>query len=256
MYRPNLLKKRLLSGGKVLGCWATLGHAGVCEILALAGYDFLLVDQEHGIGEPSALVPILQAISATPCTAVIRVPANDPVYLKRVLDIGVEAVMIPGVDTVDDAKAAVAACRYPPQGRRGSATGSIRAANYGLISADYAKTAADNTLIICQIESAKAVDNVDAIGAVEGVDVLFLGPNDLSGSIGKLGQFTDPQVLELLARAETGMKRTAKAMGAIPHAGRTWQQLLEAGYAMMTCASDAARLRVSPEVTEFRAKYG
>ena len=256
MYRPNALKKRLLSGGKVLGCWATLGHPHVCEILALAGYDFLLVDQEHGIGEPSMLVPILQAMSATPCTAVVRVPANDPVYLKRVLDVGVEAVMIPGIDTVEQAKAAVAACRYPPKGRRGSATGSIRAANYGMISADYAKTATDNTLVICQIESATAVDNVEAIGAVEGVDLLFLGPNDLSGSIGKLGEFNDPKVVDLLARAEAGMKRTGKIMGAIPHAGRTWQQLLEAGYAMMTCTSDARLLRESPEMKEFRAKYG
>ncbi len=256
MYRPNSLKKRLLDGGKTLGCWATLGHAHVCEILALAGYDFLLVDQEHGIGEPSALVPILQAISATPCTAVVRVPSNDPVYLKRVLDAGAEAVMIPGIDTVEDAKAAVAACRYPPKGRRGSATGSIRAANYGLLGPDYARTAATNTLVICQIESATAVANVDAIGAVDGVDLLFLGPNDLSGSIGRLGEFKHPEVVDLLARAEAGMKRTGKPMGAIPHAGRTWQQLLETGYAMLTCASDAGRLRESAEVREFRAKYG
>lgn len=256
MYRPNALKKRLKNGGKVLGCWATLGHPHVCEILALAGYDFLLVDQEHGIGEPSMLIPILQAVSATPVTVVVRVPANDPVYLKRVLDAGAEAVMIPGIDTVEHARAAVAACRYPPHGRRGSATGSIRAANYGMLGADYARTAADNTLIICQIESATAVDNVEAIGAVEGVDVLFLGPNDLSGSIGKLGEFNDPKVADLLARAETGMKRTGKALGAIPHAGRSWQQLLEAGYAMMTCTSDARLLRESPEMKEFRAKYG
>lgn len=256
MYRPNALKKRLKNGGKILGCWATLGHPHVCEILAMAGYDYLLVDQEHGIGEPSMLIPILQAVAATPCTVVVRVPANDPVYLKRVLDAGAEAVMIPGVDTVEDAKAAVAACRYPPLGRRGSATGSIRASNYGLAGADYAKTAADNTLIICQIESARAVDNVEAIGTVDGVDVLFLGPNDLSGSIGKLGEFKDKQVLDLLARAESGMKRTGKAMGAIPHAGRSWQDLLEAGYAMMTCTSDARLLRESPDMREYRAKYG
>jgi 4-hydroxy-2-oxoheptanedioate aldolase len=256
MYRPNALKKRLQGGGKILGCWATLGHPHVCEILAMAGYDYLLVDQEHGIGEPSMLVPILQAVSATPCTVVVRVPANDPVYLKRVLDAGVEAVMIPSIDTVEDAKAAVAACRYPPKGRRGSATGSIRAANYGMVSPEYARTAADNTLIICQIESAKAVDNVAGIGAVDGVDVLFLGPNDLSGSIGKLGEFKDPAVLDLLARAEAGMKKTGKAMGAIPHAGRSWQQLLEAGYAMMTCTSDARLLRESPDMQEFRGKYG
>lgn len=257
MYRPNTLKKRLLQGGRALGCWVTLGSPQVAELLALTGFDFLLIDQEHGTGDPTDLIGMLQAMSATPCVGVVRVPANDPVYLKRVLDAGAEAVMIPGIDTAADAQAAVAACRYPPAGRRGSATGSIRASNYGLLGADYAETAAENLLIICQIESKSAVDNIDSIAAVEGVDLLFLGPNDLSGSIGRLGDFKHPEVAALLGRAEDGLKRSGKPFGTIPHAGFSWQDLFGRGYALMTASGDVRLLREGAlaEIKEFRAKF-
>src|ERR1051325_6087462 len=121
VFRPNALKARLRAGKRALGCWTVLGAPAVIEVLALCGFDYLLLDQEHGFGGPSALLHSLQAMAATPqCSSIVRVPSNDPNYLKRVLDAGVEGVMVPNVETAEDARAVVAACRYPPAGRRGS----------------------------------------------------------------------------------------------------------------------------------------
>src|SRR5438105_2193529 len=184
MFRPNALKARLADGRRALGCWTVLGAPPVIELLALCGFDYLLLDQEHGFGEPSALLNSLQAMAATPsCTSIVRVPSNDPNYLKRVLDAGVEGVMVPNVETTEDARAVVAACRYPPAGRRGSALGSARASDYGISASKYKQAAADELLIVCQIESPKAVDNVEAIAAVAGVDGLCIGPHDPSASV-------------------------------------------------------------------------
>src|SRR3989442_11171483 len=175
MFRRTHLRARLREAKRAWVCCTGLGAPPVIELLALCGFDYLLLDQEHGFGEPSALLHSLQAMAATPhCTSVVRVPSNDPNYLKRVLDAGVEGVMVPNVETAEDARAVVAACRYPPLGRRGSALGSARASDYGINSSKYKSTAADELLIVCQIESPKAVENIDAIAAVEGVDVLFI----------------------------------------------------------------------------------
>lgn len=254
MFRTNVLKTKLRSGERVLGCWTTLGHPQIAEILALAGFDFLLLDQEHGVGDPSALVGLLQAISATATTSVVRIPSNDPVYLKRVLDMGVEAVMIPNIESAEEARAAVAACRYPPRGRRGSAIGSARASNYGM-AANYRTEADDNILVIGQIESARAVDAIDEIAAVEGMDVLFIGPHDLSGTVGHLGDLKHPEVAALIARAEAGIKRAGKPMGTVPHPGASWADMFKRGYHFVNAGSDVSRLRdqALADVKAFRA---
>jgi 4-hydroxy-2-oxoheptanedioate aldolase len=258
MFRPNALKARLLAGKRALGCWTVLGAPAVIEVLALCGFDYLLLDQEHGFGEPSALLHSLQAMAATPtCSSVVRVPSNDPHYLKRVLDAGVEGVMVPNVETAEDARAIVAACRYPPAGRRGSALGSARASDYGIRGPDYRQRAAQELLIVCQIESPRAVENVEAIAAVEGVDVVFIGPHDLSGTVGQLGDLKHPEVARLIARAEEGIKRSGKPMGTVPHPGATWRAMFERGYHMINAGSDVGRLRdgALADVKEFRRVY-
>jgi 4-hydroxy-2-oxoheptanedioate aldolase len=138
------------------------------------------------------------------------VPWNDPVYLKRALDIGVESVMIPAIDTAEQAVQAVRACRYPPAGFRGSAYQVVRGASYGIGAPDYRETASDNLLIICQIESKRAVDNIEAICAVDGIDMLLIGPNDLAGTIGRLGDLEHPEVMALVTRAELAIKTSGK----------------------------------------------
>ena len=258
MFRPNALKRRLAAGRRALGCWTVLGSPPVIELLAYCGFDYLLLDQEHGFGEPSALLHSLQAMAATPnCTSVVRVPSNDAHYLKRVLDAGVEGVMVPNVETADDARAVVAACRYPPRGRRGSALGSARASDYGISAAKYKSEAANELLIVVQIESPKAVENIGAIAAVEGVDVLFIGPHDLSGTVGQLGDLKHPEVVKLIARAEEAIGKSGKPMGSVPHPGTTWREMFQRGYQMINAGSDVGRLRDAAlaDIKEFRSVY-
>ncbi|MEO5699134.1 MAG: aldolase/citrate lyase family protein [Vicinamibacterales bacterium] len=256
MYRPNILKQRLRNGDNVLGCWSFLGSPQVVEILSLAGFDFLLLDQEHGLGDPTTLGAQLHAMSATPTVGVVRVPWNDHVYLKRVLDVGVEAVLIPGIDTAEEARAAVAACLYPPRGRRGTAASSVRASSYGMAT-DYVPTCAENLLIACQIESAKAVENIDEIIAVSGIDLLFIGPFDLSATIGQMGNLKHPEVVRLIDHAEARIKASGRPMGTVPHPGCTWKDMFARGYQMVNAGSDVARLRdgAVADVKDFRALY-
>jgi 4-hydroxy-2-oxoheptanedioate aldolase len=256
VYRPNALKQKLAAGRKVLGCWSMIGNPVVTEILGLAGFDFLLLDQEHGLGDPTTLVGQLQAINTTPATSVVRVPWNDHVYLKRVLDAGVEGVMIPSIETAEEARAAVAACHYPPRGRRGAASSSARASGYGT-APDYLATCAENLLVVLQIESAKGVENIDEIMAVEGIDVMFIGPHDLSGTVGHLGDLKHPEVAALIARAEERIQARGKPMGTVPHPGCTAMDMFQRGYGFVNAGSDIGRLRdgAIADVRAFRAAY-
>ena len=256
MYRPNTLKQRLRNGENVLGFWTMLGSPQIVEIAALAGYDFIVLDQEHGLGDATTLAAQLHALSATQATSVVRVPWNDHVYLKRVLDAGAEAVLIPSIETADEARAAVAACLYPPRGRRGTAASLVRASSFGM-APDYVATCADNLLIACQIESAKAVDNIDPILAVEGIDLLVIGPFDLSATVGQMGNLQHPDVARLIAHAESRIKAAGRPMGTVPHPGCTWRDMFARGYQLVNAGFDAGVLRdfSLAEMKEFRSRY-
>ena len=257
MYRPNTLKQRLRNGENVLGCWTMLGSPQVVEILSLAGFDYLVLDQEHGLGDVTSLQAQLHAMSATPTVGVVRVPWNDHVYLKRVLDAGAEGVLIPSVETADEARAAVAACLYPTRGRRGTASSSVRASSYGMAS-DYVATCAENLLIAIQIESAKGVENLDDILAVDGIDLMFIGPFDLSATVGQMGNLRHPEVARLIEHAEKRIKAAGRPMGTVPHPGCTWKDMFERGYQFVNAGSDVARLRdgAQADVREFRKWQG
>jgi len=243
MYRENLLKKRLAAGKKALGFWVLSESILAAEVLGYAGYDFGLIDHEHAPGTLVSAIGLLQAAGSAGTTMMLRVPWNDPVYLKRALDIGIEGVMIPMVETAAEAKAAVQACRYPPRGTRGNATGGIRGADYGLAQRHYLDTAHDNLLIMCQVETVKTVENIPEIAKVEGVDILFIGPNDLASSIGKPSRFDDPEVLALLERAEKAIKKAGKPMGAVPYGPYGWQELFDRGYDIVVGAGDLGLIR-------------
>jgi 4-hydroxy-2-oxoheptanedioate aldolase len=256
VYRENVLKRRLRAGECVLGCWSMLGSPAAVEILALAGYDFIVIDQEHGAGDPTSLADQLRALTGTATTGVVRVPWNDQVYLKRVLDAGAEAVLIPSIETAEEARAAVAACLYPPRGRRGTASSSVRASSYGM-AANYVATCADNLLIACQIESAKAVENIDAILAVEGIDMMFIGPFDLSATVGQMGNLKHPEVARLIAHAEQRIRAARRPMGTVPHPGCSWKDMFARGYQFVNAGSDVGRLRdpALADLREFRTAH-
>lgn len=247
MYRENALKKRLAAGKKALGFWLQCESVIAAELLGYSGYDFGIIDHEHASGTLVSAIGLLQAAGASGATMMMRVPWNDPVYLKRALDTGIEGVMIPMIETAAEAKAAVAACRYPPRGIRGNATGSIRGADYGLAQRDYLDTAHENLVIMCQVETVKTVENIPEIAKVEGVDVLFIGPNDLASSIGKPSRFEDKEVLALLARAEKAIKDAEKLMAAVPYGPYGWQELFERGYDLVVGAGDLGLIRAGAE---------
>jgi 4-hydroxy-2-oxoheptanedioate aldolase len=260
MYRPNLLKARLQAGESVHGVWVGSGSPVNAEILGHVGFDFLVIDQEHGAGEMADAVAALQAVesSGTPC--IVRAPWNDPIWLKRILDAGAESVMIPVVETAAAAAAAVRACRYPPQGMRGYAAGVVRASTFGM-EPDYTQKANANLLVVVQIESAAAVEQAAAICAVEGVDVVFIGVNDLAGSIGRLEQLDHPEVRGLVRRAEEAILASGKPMGTVPSAGASWQELFARGYRLVVGPHDVALLREAAraavrEYASFRAAAG
>jgi 2-keto-3-deoxy-L-rhamnonate aldolase RhmA len=215
----------------------------VTEMLSMVGYDFLLVDTEHGPGDAQTVAHQLRAASASESTIIVRVPWNDPVHLKKILDVGAEAVMVPMVETGEEAKAAVAACRYPPRGIRGFAHTDIRGSDYGLKSTEYMQTASDNIFIICQVESVSGVENVEAIATVEGVDMILIGPFDLSASLGRPADFDNAEHRRLMARVEQAVKEAGKFLGTTPYGGRTPADLFGRGYDLIVGKPDVSMLR-------------
>ena len=175
----NPLKEKLLRGELCIGAFVGLGHPDVTETLSRAGFDWLLIDGEHGPLGIETMQTMMMAMNGSDCTPIVRPQWNDPVIIKRILDIGAYGVLVPWVNSKEEAEAAVQACKYPPEGVRG--WGPRRASRF---DPDYRTTANDEVLVSVQIETQKAVDSLDEIAAVEGVDALFIGPNDLSNNMG------------------------------------------------------------------------
>lgn len=189
----NLFKTRLRSGAHQLGVWNTIGGNSVPELLGGAGFDWVLVDCEHAAIEAVDALPALQAIGQAPeVSALVRPAANDPVLFKRLLDMGAQTLLVPYIETPEAAEAAVAAMRYGPRGIRGMA-GMTRATRYGRVE-NYFTTAEEQLCLVLQIETVRGMDNLEAIAAVDGVDALFIGPADLSASMGLPGQMSHPDV--------------------------------------------------------------
>lgn len=243
MYVKNPLRQRLEAGETAVGCWIHMCSPIGVEVLALAGFDMVVLDHEHGPSDFLNSIALMQAISATKTTPVVRVPWNDPVYIKRALDIGARGIIIPSVNSAAEAKAAVAACRYPPDGIRGSAYGLVRASDYGFKAKEYIDDLPEGVLVMCQIESVTAVERVEEIIAVDGVDVLFMGPVDLSATMGIMGQTQAPEFIAMRSRAEKAIKAAGKWMGGLSVAGDSVQAMRDRGYDIVTGVSDVSLLR-------------
>ena len=243
MYRPNPLNEKLQADGVVHGCWLHMASPVAAEVVALAGYDFVLIDHEHGPGHYLDATGLLQAISATSAASILRVPWNDAVHLKRALDIGVDGVLIPTIGNAEEAKRAADACRYPPGGTRGMAHVLCRASDYGLHAEAYAKDVEKNLMVILMIETLQGVKNVGEIAAVEGVDALFIGPFDLSCSLGKPGALEDPAFRTLLHETESAIGESGKLMGTIATGVDNAAALRERGYRFIVTNSDVLLLR-------------
>jgi len=235
------LKAKLQAGKKASGAWLFTGSADMAEILGGCGFDGIMIDHEHGVGDLPAAIHQHRAIrSAGKTSVMIRIPWNDPVMVKRALDAGMEGIMFPSVNTAEEAKLAVEACRYPPNGFRGAGFGAARAANFGRHTEAYRSDFEDKMMIVCQIETKQAVGNIEEIAAVDGVDMLFIGPYDLSGSIKKLALFDDPEVKALFELARDKIKKSGKWLGCIAKGADHANQMYEEGFDFLLMASETS----------------
>ncbi|PTW47069.1 HpcH/HpaI aldolase family protein [Rhodovulum kholense] len=208
----NRFKAGLREGRHQLGVWNAIPHPTVTECLAACGFDWIVIDTEHGAMEVTDALPALQAVAGYPAaSAVVRPAINDWVLIKRHLDQGAQTLMLPYVQSRDEAEAAVRAMRYPPRGLRGVA-GMTRASRYGLVE-DYSHRAEDELCLILQVETAAALDRLEEIATVEGVDGIFIGPADLSASMGYPGQPEHPAVVAAIEGAIARLKAVGVPSG-------------------------------------------
>ncbi|KAL2610705.1 hypothetical protein R1flu_029278 [Riccia fluitans] len=241
---PPTLKSRLLRGEKLYGAFSSTFSTVVAEILGWVGYDFVVVDMEHGAGDTFAALPILQALAATKTPAVLRLPWNDPVLVKKALDLGPAGVMFPMIENAEEARLAVAACRYPPLGIRGAANSIVRASRYGL-DPDYLANCDQDLLIMCQIETEGAVNRIPEILEVDGVDCIQMGPRDMRASIGLLRNPNDLRPLDLLKTAEKAVRSCGKRilLAGISNPESSSVELFERGYDLVSGVVDVALIR-------------
>ncbi|UCH72642.1 MAG: hypothetical protein JSU82_09605 [Rhodospirillales bacterium] len=249
----DCLKARMRGGSVIIGCWINLFDTLAAEIVGRAGYDCVMIDLEHGPGDVMDAISVMQVLQAD-CRPLVRVPANEAPWIKRVLDAGAEGVMIPAVNSRDEARAAAAACHYAPRGSRGMAAVIVRAADFGASWQDYVRRIEEEILVICQVESGDAVANIAEIVEVEDVDLLFIGPFDLSASMGYLGEPDHPDVRAAIARVETATKRAGKFLGGIATPERPADELVAAGYDLILQDSDLALLRDSARANVARLR--
>lgn len=236
----NTFKHALAAGRPQIGLWSSLSSNLTVELIAGAGFDWLLLDMEHSPNDLESLMTQLQAAQPYPTHAVVRVPWNDMVMIKRVLDAGAQSVLVPMINTAEEARAAVSYMRYPPHGVRGVG-GTTRATRYGRI-AGYPKQVERELCILLQVETGEALDNIEAIAAVEGVDGIFIGPADLHASFGFVGEKHHPDVWPRIEDAVRRIRAAGKAPGFLTPSEEDSRRILELGGQFVAVGSDAGLL--------------
>lgn len=238
--------KRALHGRELqIGLWSTLCSNLVAEVIAHSGFDWILLDTEHSPNELPELVGQLQAMSRGTATPVVRAAWNDSVLIKRILDIGAQSILLPYVQTPEQAHRAVESVRYPPRGIRG-VSASSRASNFGRVR-DYLKKADEEICLLVQIETKAALDQLEAISSVEGVDGVFIGPADLSASLGHLGNVQHPETQSALHDAGRRLARLGKAAGILATAEADSRRYIEWGYSFVAVGVDTVLLASSAD---------
>ncbi|MDH6593327.1 4-hydroxy-2-oxoheptanedioate aldolase [Variovorax sp. TBS-050B] len=240
----NSFKHALAAKIPQIGIWSTLPDPYISELLAGAGFDWMLLDAEHTPGDPTTMLRQLQGVQAErdrPTSAVVRPPWNDPVLIKQYLDIGAQTLLLPFVQTREEAEAAVAATRYAPHGIRGMG-GTVRATRFGR-DTSYVAEAANEICVLVQVETAEALEQLEAIANVDGVDGVFIGPGDLSASLGVPGQVNHPTVRAAIDKAIARILACGKAPGILMNDEPRARELLELGALFVAVANDQLLLR-------------
>jgi 4-hydroxy-2-oxoheptanedioate aldolase len=248
----NTFKRALREGTPQFGLWAALADAYVTELLATAGFDWLLIDNEHAPNDVRSTLAQLQAVAAYTSHAVVRPVRSDSALIKQLLDIGAQTLLLPMIDTAVQAADAVAATRYPPQGIRGVGSALARASRWNRIP-DYLNRAADELCVLVQVETVEGMNNLAAIAAVDGVDGVFFGPADLSASMGLLGQPGETSVREAIRGGIESVRRAGKAAGVLAPDRAIADEYLAAGATFVAVGTDTGLL--SRAAADLAASY-
>ena len=233
---PNRFKAALGRGELQIGLWSSLCSNIVAEIIGDSGFDWILLDTEHSPNELPGLISQMQALATGTATPIVRPAWNDPVLIKRHLDAGAQALLIPFVQSAEEASAAVAATRYPPEGIRGITT-SGRAAKFGRVGG-YLNSAAQEICVLVQVETREALTNIEAIASVPGVDGVFIGPADLSASLGRIGDPGHPEVQNAIKSAVDQLTKLGTPAGILTPNETEARRYIEWGYKFVAVGSD------------------
>ena len=236
----NILKQRLAAGDTTYGCWLSFAEANVAEMMGTAGFDWLVIDGEHAPNDIRSIRDQLMALQGSPSSVAVRVPIGETWMIKQVLDVGAQTVVVPMVETADQARELVRACHYPPVGLRGVGVGSARASRFSGIP-DYIKTADDQICLIVQVENRAGMAALDDILAVDGIDGVFIGPSDLASDMGHSGDATVPEVQDVIMDAIPRILAAGKAPG-IMSLGDGTQAYVDAGAQFLSVGIDVLYL--------------
>lgn len=251
MTEHNIFKNALNAGKKQIGIWSNLGSSLAVEVVGGAGFDWVVLDAEHGPNELTDILVQLQAISRYDVEPMVRIPVNDKVIVKKYLDIGVRTFLVPFVENADEARDAVAATRYPPYGVRGVSVGN-RANRFGRVK-DYLQTAHESICICAQIETATAIRNLPEIIAVDGIDAVFIGPSDLAASLGHLGDSGHSDVQAAIDNVLSICNHAGKPAGILAGSDEDIRRFYSNGFSYVAVGSDLGLLARGSEV--LREKY-
>jgi 2-dehydro-3-deoxyglucarate aldolase len=238
---PNSFKRRLGAGETLIGCWCSLANPITTEVLGLAGFDWLLLDGEHAPNDVTTFIPQLMALKDSASAPVVRPSWNDAVEIKRLLDAGFYNILVPFVQSADDARRAVAATRYPPAGIRGVSV-SQRSNRFGTV-ADYFRDIDANITVLVQIESRAGMDAAGEIAAVDGVDGVFVGPSDLAAALGHLGNPGEASVQAAIAQVFDAAKAAGKPTGILTPVEADARRYLAMGATFVAVGSDLGVFR-------------
>lgn len=250
----NHFKRAIAAGQLQLGLWSGLSNNITVEVLANSGFDWLLLDTEHSPNELPMVHSQLQAISQGKAHPIVRPPWNDTVTIKRYLDVGVQTLLIPFIQDGDEARSAVAATRYPPLGVRGYSA-AARASDYGRVK-DYPKLCEEHLCVLLQVETPQALANIEAIADVDGVDGIFIGPGDLSASMGYIGQPMHPEVVAAIEFAVRRIRACGKAAGILVGDEALARHYIDIGFTFVAVGSDIGILARGAEALAAKFKQG
>jgi len=253
------LKQKIRRGDTLHGCWVNMGSSLSAEIIGKSGFDWVLIDLEHGVGNEKDAFHQLQALSSTGCTPMVRIGEVSRYRAQQMLDMGAEGLMFPQIKSLEEAKLAAASMRYGPKGVRGVAT-MIRVTDFGASVEAYQKGVADRLLGIIQIETLESLEILHEIAAIDGVDILFIGPADLSMSLGVFKQFDHPTYQAAIKKTAKIALDHGKAAGVLMSDPAQYKMYYDMGFRFIACGADSSFVRkgastMASEMNDYRIKY-